>query len=117
MNKKIVDLDAFLRETRRKPISLKLYDEEFEIPASIPMAFGLAQVQFSEIDDPDAKDILDLELTMLTSLFGADRVNMWIAEGASRQDMNAILGHVVSLINNRVEDEGGTEVEMGKETQ
>ena len=104
-----LNLDRLLKDIRAENLKITLFEEEFEVPHVIPMAFGLAQLEFAEIDDPSARDVYNLEITLLSCIFGNDRVQNWINNGHSRDELNFALTQTLRAIAGDSDDDSGVD--------
>lgn len=97
-----LDLDAkwVERSTKQPTKRIRVMGEWHQLPADIPLAFSLAQMQYMDlpVEERTPDFALDLDLTLANTLFGRKVVQGWIDGGMQRGQLTETIVESVLLI-------------------
>ena len=100
MTEKYIDFDEYLNEKEDNPITLKMFGDEYKLPASPPVS------TMTKLFSMHRKDTLKDEqvLNMLESLLGKEQFKVLVKNDVEIADAEWLVKKLVSMYNPAPED-------------
>lgn len=97
---KYFDFDQFMAEKEKKPVVIKIFGEEEELPSSLPAEIVLKVIAMRR----DKKQIVsEMEMfDMATKIFG-DKLNKWCDKGLTSDGLEVLITEVLALYTEQKE--------------
>ena len=91
---KYFDFDQFMAEREEKPVIIKIFGEEEQLPASLPADIVLKVIAMQK--NPNATVSESQLFEMATKIFG-DKLQVWCDKGLTVNGLEALVTNVFAL--------------------
>lgn len=95
---KYFDFDQFMAEKEEKPVIIKIFGEEEELPASLPADIVLKVIAMQK--NPEAVISESQLFEMATKIFG-DKLQKWCDKGLTVDGLEALVTNTFALYTNQ----------------
>jgi len=110
--RKFIDFDRFWQETQPKEDELprvRVFGEDIVLPASLPAVIVLQYIRAGA--DADERVGAETMVKIAESLFGADRLQRWLDNGLTQQQLIDLVTETVRLYRDVDDDEAAADEE------
>lgn len=112
--KRFKDFDAMLSEKRQETVTIRVYGENYAIPAVVPAYIVLFSAKLAE----EGEGYVDFLREAGDALFGRENMRKWTSQGMLLHQLESLIIGTISLINGEEEEEpeAVTEGDEGKQS-
>ncbi len=107
----MLDFDLFLRETRKKPLTVRVYGEDLPVPPGIPAMVPVLMARSEHMEDAEAAKLV---VEAAFSLFTREKVEWMCQMGMTAEQLAELVQQTFRLIEGRAEDGAVTEDDSGR---
>ena len=95
---KYFDFDQFREENKKKPVVIKIFGKEEELPPALPA--GIMLDLMSKTGALSTAEAINIAI----QIFGADRLSRWCKEGLDTDDLEVLITKTMQMYQGNKEE-------------